>query len=83
MNFKDKINRREEANTLILKVITMYLHKHPYLRFGQALIDLKILKNDTVSPNNIDIFNEESVDLLNRLKEDLLNRFNNEIILQK
>lgn len=75
MDFKDKINRREEANTLILKIITMYLHKHPYLRFGQALINLKILNNDTVSPDNIDIFNEESVDLLNRLK--------NEIILQK
>lgn len=75
MDFKDKINRREESNTLILKIISMYLHKHPYLRFGQALIDLKILKNDTVSPDNIDIFNEESVDLLNRLK--------NEIILQK
>lgn len=75
MDFKDKINRREESNTLILKIIAMYLHKHPYLRFGQALIDLKILKSDTVSPDNIDIFNEESVDLLNRLK--------NEIILQK
>ncbi len=71
MNIKDKINRRDEANTLILKIIAMYLHKHPYLRFGQALIDLKILKNDTVSPDNIDIFNEESVDLLNRLKNEI------------
>jgi hypothetical protein len=68
-NYKKKISKRQECNKQLIEILSNYLESYPDMRFGQALVNLKILKTRT-DVNHFEIvdpFNEEPVDMLNRV----------------
>lgn len=66
MSYEDKIKKRQASNMLILNKLSEYIEKYPDLRFGQLLINLKILQYN-FGGSIIDPWNEESIDILRRI----------------
>lgn len=66
---KKKISKRQECNRQLIEILSNYLESYPDMRFGQALVNLKILKTRTDVDHFeiVDPFNEEPVDMLNRV----------------
>lgn len=59
---------RLEYNNLILDKLTQYLHKYPDIRFGQALVNLNIVKFNKYGSVD-DPFYEESKVTFERMIE--------------
>ena len=66
MSYEDKIKKRQASNMLILNKLSEYIEKYPDLRFGQLLINLKILQYG-IDGYIIDPWNAESIDILRRI----------------
>ena len=66
MSYEDKIKKIQASNMLILNKLSEYIEKYPDIRFGQLLINLKILQYG-VGGSIIDPWNEESIDILRRI----------------
>ena len=66
---KKKISKRQKCNRRLIEILSNYLESYPDMRFGQALVNLKILKTRTDVDHFeiVDPFNEEPVDMLNRV----------------
>jgi len=69
-----KCMTRKEANDAILINLKYYLEAYPDMRFGQALVNLNIVKSDNSSHNALlgvclDPFYDESEDTLKRMGE--------------
>lgn len=62
LEIQNKIDKRQEANREIIKVLTEVVERCPDLRFGQILYAVNAIKQ------NEDPFYIESVDMLNRIK---------------
>lgn len=62
---------RQEANKEILKILEDYVNKYPDWRFGQILVNSKILGVSYLSSGTVcaDPFYEESEITLNRVKK--------------
>lgn len=58
---------RNVYNQLILDKLQEYVYKHPHLRFGQLLVDCKIIEYKDETFNVRDPFNEESEVTWNRM----------------
>ena len=62
---------RQTLNIEILHLLGTYLEKNPDIRFGQALVDLNVLKYRSIDNGmNIKIsdpYHEEPLDTLNRM----------------
>lgn len=69
------MNNRQMYNRFILSKIESIINKHPYLRFGQILIDSKILVSVDFDDTIIikDPFYEESEVTWNRVKDSKFN----------
>lgn len=67
-SFKAKIEKRQESNRLILNKLSEYIEKYPDIRFGQLLVDLKILQYN-IDGTTMDPWNDESVDILRRIEK--------------
>lgn len=67
-SFKDKIEKRQESNRLILNKLSEYVEKYPDIRFGQLLADLRIIQY-TAAGSVMDPWNDESVDILRRIEK--------------
>lgn len=65
---KELINKRQESNRKLVKIISEMIEEQPELRFGQILCILGIYHN------NIDLFNDESKRMLDRVEVKLKNR---------
>lgn len=55
---------RKEANLELLRKLKHYFEMNPEIRFGQALLNLEVIKGDDSK-----IFYEEPTDALNRMNE--------------
>lgn len=64
---------RQEANKLILDKLVAYLDKHPGMRFGQAVVNLGILRMVPSEREHefyaIDPFYEEPVETLKHMRD--------------
>ena len=67
-SFKDKIEKRQESNRLILNKLSEYVEKYPDIRFGQLLVNLKILQYN-IDGTMMDPWSDESVDILRRIEK--------------
>lgn len=68
------MNERQELNLEILRQLTHYIKMYPDQRFGQALVNLGVLKEDNRLRNDsgvsyLDPFYEEPKDMLARIRE--------------
>lgn len=73
-NIKKMIENRQEYNIKILDIIAEYIERNPEIRFGQALINLKILNYIPCSACGSkvsDPFNEESETMYNRMMNEI------------
>ena len=68
LNYKRKIELRQEYNRKIIGVISDYIEKYPDIRFGQLLYDIGIV-NDAKNDYDRDIFGIEPIDMFNNLKK--------------
>lgn len=70
MDIKIKIEKRGLCNSLLTYIVTLYIRRHPELRFIQALWSLGIIdgigEEDTVVL--VDRFYEEPYDTLKRIR---------------
>lgn len=82
MNFKRKIDQRQQANIEILQIIGETVMKYPDLRFGQILTMLDIIQYKTINKisalgahviETVDPFNEESIGMLTRVRNKIQN----------
>ena len=82
MNFKLKIDQRQQSNAELLQIIGEAVMKYPDLRFGQILAMLDIIQYKTVNKTGVlgshvietvDPFNEESTDMLTRVRNKIQN----------
>lgn len=62
---KEMIQKRQDANRELLKMLSEYIEKFPEQRFGQILVNYGFIDE------NNDPFYEESVDTLNKCKSKL------------
>lgn len=66
-----EIEKKQEYNYKILDLIRIEVEKYPYLRFGQILCNMNILKYDYDKDKGIpimrDIYYDESIDIFNRI----------------
>lgn len=67
-SFKAKIEKRQESNRLILNKLSEYVEKYPDIRFGQLLVNLKILQYNN-DGTMMDPWNDESIDILRRIEK--------------
>lgn len=61
---------RKEANMLLLEILKDYLTQNTDIRFGQALINLGLVRqeiDDSIIPITIDPYNEEPQETLLRV----------------
>ena len=82
MNFKLKIDQRQQSNAELLQIIGEAVMKYPDLRFGQILTMLDIIQYKTVNKigvlgahviETVDPFYEESTDMLTRVRNKIQN----------
>lgn len=67
LNYKEKIELRQEYNRKIIGVISDYIEKYPDIRFGQLMYDIGVV-NDAKNDDDKDIWGIESIDMFNNLK---------------
>lgn len=74
MTRQESIECREKYNTEILFELIKYLNANPKIRFGQALVNLNIIKTEN-DPNTMDgirykdFYNDEPIMIYNRMKK--------------
>jgi hypothetical protein len=62
---------RKEANVEIVRLLLNYINMNPEQRFGQVLMNLKIVQRDNESGKLVNNFYEEPEKTLERVKETL------------
>lgn len=64
---------RADANSELICIIAQYLTDNPTLRFGQALRNLNVIRNDNFScpPTWVNEFNTEPTEMVKRAKKAL------------
>jgi hypothetical protein len=62
---------RKEANVEIVRLLLNYINMNPEQRFGQVLMNLKIVQRDNKSGKLVNNFYEEPEKTLERVKETL------------
>jgi hypothetical protein len=62
---------RKEANIEIVRLLLNYINMNPEQRFGQVLMNLKIVQRDNESGKLVNNFYEEPEKTLERVKETL------------
>lgn len=70
--YKWKIPKRKESNQELLSILQEIVNKHPELRFGQIISNLRVVdwgRKESGGVEMYDPFYEESVDTLKRVKE--------------
>lgn len=81
MDFKKKIEMRQQCNREIISILSDMVEHYPDLRFGQILAITDAIQYKTVNNvgalgshviETVDPFNEESVDMWLRVREKMM-----------
>jgi hypothetical protein len=70
--YKWKIPKRKESNQELLSILQEIVNKHPELRFGQIISNLRVVDWERKQGGGVEMYDpffEESVDTLKRVKE--------------